>query len=112
MFPNGLVRFRGLGGELILCDDPALYPTSWSPDGKVILMLKTTGGNASDSGIFALPLIGDRKPRNTSATSSLGRSMAQRSKVLGCSRPGLGGDWPRKQIEGTGGSAHLGGSDA
>src|SRR6476660_6576702 len=38
--------------------------------------------------------------------------MAQRSEVLRCSGLGFGGDWSRKQIEGTGGSAHLGGSDA
>jgi Tol biopolymer transport system component len=50
------------GSDELLCDDPAMYPTSWSPDGKTILMVKTTGGNAADSGIFALPLSGDRKP--------------------------------------------------
>ena len=50
------------GSEELLCDDPAMYPTSWSSDGKTILMVKTTGGNAADNGIFALHLSGDRKP--------------------------------------------------
>jgi Tol biopolymer transport system component len=51
----------GAGEAEVLLESPVrLYPTSWSPDGRVILY--TAVDNASKRDIWVLPLDGDRKP--------------------------------------------------
>jgi hypothetical protein len=49
------------GAEELLATEAAIpYTTSWSPDGKTILYDQTASSN---SGIFALPLAGERQPQ-------------------------------------------------
>ncbi len=51
----------GAGEADVLLESPVrVYPTSWSPDGRVILY--TAVDNASKRDIWVLPLDGDRKP--------------------------------------------------
>lgn len=51
----------GAGEAEVLIESPVrVYPTSWSPDGRVILY--TVVDNASKRDIWVLPLDGDRKP--------------------------------------------------
>ena len=46
--------------EVLLEDNVDKYPTSWSPDGRLILY--TTFGALTEGDVFILPVSGDRKP--------------------------------------------------
>ena len=65
-FSEGKFRLQkklasGAGEAEVLLESPVrVYPTSWSPDGRVILY--TVVDNASKRDLWVLPLDGDRKP--------------------------------------------------
>ncbi len=99
--------------EAVLEDNLDKYPTSWSPDGRLILY--RTGSGGAHTELFVLPLSGDRKPvpflnskfeENFGQFSPDGRWVAYRSNESGRSEvyvapfPGPGGKW---QISTTGG---------
>ncbi len=59
----------GVGNEeLLLKSDVSIYPTDWSSDGRFILFDKVLPKTQSD--IWALPLLGDRKPFSLIQTDS------------------------------------------
>jgi hypothetical protein len=48
------------GGELLHAEDSSIYPSDWSPDGRMILY--TQSGMGMAGGSFALPVQGEHKP--------------------------------------------------
>ncbi|MGB7219052.1 MAG: hypothetical protein WBD07_09605 [Vicinamibacterales bacterium] len=55
--------------EVLLADNVAKWPVSWSPDGRNILYVTSPGtGNTPNNDIWVLPLFGDRKPYPLLAT--------------------------------------------
>jgi serine/threonine protein kinase/Tol biopolymer transport system component len=58
---------NGAGGEelLLASETPntPIFPTSWSSDGRFILYGRGDPGSPSQSDIWVLPFVGDRKPR-------------------------------------------------
>ena len=53
--------------ELVMATGPATYPNDWSPDGRFLLY---TGDNRKTTGLWVLPMTGDRKPFPYLATSA------------------------------------------
>ncbi len=53
----------GAGDDVTLLEGPALFPTSWSPDGQFLAYFRTDqAAPVSRRQIWILPLFGDRKP--------------------------------------------------
>ena len=53
----------GTGDDVTLLEGPALFPTSWSPDGRFLAYFRTDqSAPVSRRQIWILPLFGDRKP--------------------------------------------------
>jgi Tol biopolymer transport system component len=101
--------------ELLFADSYYLTPTSWSPDGKTILYQRNIM-SGSRTGVFALPLAGERKPVQIAPTAITPGSVrfspdghwiayvafdSQRFEVYVVPYPGPGG---KLQISANGGS--------
>ena len=105
----------GAGNEdVLLADNVAKRPVSWSPDGRFILYVRFPGGSTVDH-LWVLPLFGDRKPFPFLQTpfnethgqfSPDGHWIAYQSSVSGRAEvyvapfPGPGGKWQISTVGG------------
>ena len=68
--PAGIYRKASNGAgaeELVVATGPDTHPSDWSPDGRFLLY---TGDNGKTTGLWVLPMTGDRKPFPYLATSA------------------------------------------
>jgi len=57
--------------DVLLADNVAKWPVTWSPDGRHILYVTSPGtGDVPNNDIWVLPLVGDRKPYPFLATAA------------------------------------------